>query len=239
MENRNYLFTHVSVDCVIFGFDGKKLNVLLVDKKDHCNSVSGLKLPGSLIYHEENTDQAAERVLYEMTGLKKIAIKQFKCFSSIERTSNPGDQDWLALEYGNNIGRLITIVYLSLIKIDRMINRVPKFDMAVWRPVDGISDMPFDHNQIVKESLKEIHEWFVNEPQIAFELMPSKFTASQLRVLYEAMYHRKYDVRNFHKKMLQLDYIVALDEWQKNVSHRAARYYKFDKVQYKKRMAYI
>lgn len=238
MENRNYLFTHVSVDCVIFGFDGKKLNVLLVDKKAHSNSVSGLKLPGSLIYHEENTDQAAERVLYEMTGLKKITIKQFKCFSSIERTSNPDDQDWLALEYGNKIGRLITIAYLSLIKIDHKIN-VPKFGTAVWCPIDGISDMPFDHNQIVKESLKEIHKWFVNEPQIAFELLPSKFTASQLRILYEAICHRKYDVRNFHKKMLQLDYIVSLDEWQKKVSHRAARYYKFDKVQYKKRMSYI
>lgn len=239
MENRNYLFAHVSVDCVIFGFDGKKLNVLLVEKKGRGDAVLGLKLPGSLIYHEENTDQAAERVLYEMTGLKKIAMKQFKCFSSIERTSNSGDVDWLALEYGDNIGRLITIVYLSLVKIDRMINRVSKSNIAVWCPVDEIPDMPFDHNQIVKESLKEIREWFVNEPHIAFELLPTKFTASQLRTVYEAMYHKKYDVRNFHKKLTQLDYIVPLDERQKNVSHRAARYYKFDKMQYKKRKACI
>lgn len=238
MENCNYLFTHVSVNCVIFGFDGEKLYVLLVEKKGRRDDVLGMKLPGSLIYNEENTDQAAERVLYETTGLKKIAMKQFKCFNSAECTSNPGDSDWLAFEYGDDVDRLMTISYLSLVKIDRVTD-TPKFDIAVWRSVDDIPDLSFDHNQIVTESLKEIRELFVSKPQIAFDLLPSKFTASQLRIVYEAMYHRKYDVRNFHKKLMQLDYIVPLDEWQKNVSHRAARYYRFDKVQYRRRMACI
>lgn len=238
MENGNYLFAHVSVNCVIFGFDGKKLYVLLVEKRGCSDAVSGLELPGSLIYSEEDTDRAAERVLYETTGLKKITMKQFKCFNSAECSSAPEASDWLALEERDDIGRLMTISYLSLVRIDRMAN-VPKFDVAVWRSVDDIPDLSYDHNQIVAESLKEIRELFVSKPQIAFELLPSKFTASQLRIVYEAMYHRKYDVRNFHKKLMQLDYIVPLDEWQKNVSHRAARYYRFDKVQYRRRMACI
>lgn len=233
MGNCNYLLAHVLVNCVIFGFDGKKLSVLLVEKTDRSDAVSNLKLPGRLICNEENMDQAAERVLYEMTGLKKIAMKQFKCFNLIECTPNSEDSNRPALEYGDDIDRLMIVTYLSLVKIDRTIN-VPKSDSAMWYSVD---DMPASSNRIIKESLKEIQEQFANKPQMAFELLPSKFTALQLRMVYEAMYHRKYDVRNFHKKLAQLDYIVPLDERQKNVSHRAARYYRFDKVQYKRKMA--
>lgn len=237
MGNCNYLLAHVLVDCVIFGFDGKKLYVLLVEKKGG-DGVLDLKLPGGRIYDEEHMDQAAERVLCEMTGLKKVAMKQFKCFNSIGYTSNPEDSDRPGLESGDNTDRLITIAYVSLVKIDHIIN-ASKFDIAAWYSVDDIPDMPVGCKQIIGESLTEIQEWLSDKPQIAFELLPSKFTAAQLRMVYEALYHRKYDVRNFHKKLMQLDYVVPLDERQKNVSHRAARYYRFDKIQYKKRMACI
>jgi hypothetical protein len=99
--------------------------------------------------------------------------------------------------------------------------------------------MPFDHNQIIEEALKEIRNWVENEPSILFELLPIKFTASELRKLFEAIYHTEYDIRNFHKKIAGLDNIVPLDQKQENVSHRAARYYKFDKIIYNKRMATI
>ena len=239
MKNQEFLMSHVSVDCVIFGFDGKILNILLVKQKGHNGNLTSLKLPGSLIYNDENTDQAAERVLYELTGIKRIAMKQFKCFSSMGRTSKATDVRWLSHEYGDDITRIITIAYISLVKIDRRLNKVPKFDTAIWHSVNDIPYMPFDHNQIVKEALVQIENWFVNEPYIAFELLPTKFTASHLRMVYEAMYHKKYDVRNFHKKVAKLQYIVPLEERQQNVSHRAARYYKFDKVLYKKQMSHI
>ncbi len=87
--------------------------------------------------------------------------------------------------------------------------------------------------------MKEVHNWVENEPSILFELLPIKFTASELRKLFEAIYHKQYDIRNFHKKIAGLDYIVPLEERQENVSHRAARYYKFDKIMYNKRKATI
>lgn len=238
-KQSEFLHTHVSVDCVIFGFDSGQLNVLLVRRNTDDPLKSDLKLPGSLIYHEEDTDKAASRVLYELTGIKKMTLKQFKCFSAQERTSNPDDVQWLEKAYHYKIGRLITVAYLSLCKINRKFNLITKYKSVEWCPVNKLPKMPFDHNQIVKESLAEIRRWIEYDPAIAFELLPSKFTAADLRGLYEAVYEKKLDVRNFHKKIASMNYIVALDEKQERVSHRAARYYKFNKILYNKRMTTI
>jgi len=234
-----FIQTHVSVDCVVFGFDGQSLNVLLVKRNTGKAEGLDLKLPGSLIYQDEDADTAALRVLKELTGINKMALRQFKSFTSPQRTSNPEDIKWLEFEYNNKIDRLITISYLSLCKIDRKLNVVSKYKTVKWCPVGELPKMPFDHNQIVEESLKEIRRWLEYEPSVVFELLPSKFTAAQLRRLYEAVYRKSYDVRNFHKKIAGMDYIVLTNELQSGVSHRAARYYKFDKVLYKKRMAAI
>lgn len=231
-----YMRTFVSVDCVVFGFDGVNLNVLLVERD---NVMSSDKLPGSIVYFEEDTDRAAERVLFELTGIKKLKLKQYKCFSSIDRASAGEDQKWLQQEYGPRMDRLVTVAYLALTKVNRRLNVVPKYKSAKWCPVDEIGKMPFDHNLIVRESLNEIRNWISSEPALLFELLPSKFTASELRKLYESIYDKVYDVRNFHKKIASMDYVVPLEERQKGVAHRAARYYKFDRVQYNKRKAYI
>lgn len=235
----NFLHTYVSVDCVIFGFDGENLNVLLVERADNENSLPDMKLPGSVIYHEEDTDKAAGRVLNELTGIKKMKLKQFKCFSSTDRTKNPEDIKWLATAYHHRIERIITVAYLALTKINRKLHAVSKYKSVSWTPVDKISKMPFDHNRIVEDSLEEIRNWIVSDPSIVFELLPPKFTAAELRKLYEAIYRKQLDVRNFHKKISALEYIVPLDERQQNVAHRAARYYKFDKILYNKRKTTI
>lgn len=235
----NFLHTYVSVDCVVFGFDGERLNVLLVERADNENSLPDLKLPGSVIYNEEDTDKAAGRVLYELTGIKKMKLKQFKCFSSIGRTADPADVRWLETAYHRQIDRIITVAYLALIKIDRKLNAVSKYKSAAWTPVGKIGKMPFDHNDIVEESLVEIRNWIVADPSIVFELLPRKFTASELRKLYGAIYRKQFDIRNFHKKISALEYIVPLEERQKDVAHRAARYYKFDRILYNKRKTTI
>ena len=234
-ENIRFMCSFVSIDCVVFGFDGVHLNVLLVQRKTQTDTESNLKLPGSLIYQEEDADEAALRVLYELTGIKKMALKQFRCFTSLQRTSDPADVAWLNLEYHNRIDRLITIAYLSLCKIDRRLNIVSKYKTVDWHPVTSLPCMPFDHNQIVAEALKEIQMWGEHEPAVLFELLPVKFTAAELRRLYEAVYHKKYDVRNFRKKMSGMDYVIPLEEKQRGVAHRAARFYKFDRVLYNKR----
>ncbi|WP_029904905.1 NUDIX domain-containing protein [Prevotella sp. 10(H)] len=226
MKNQ-FIHTYVSVDCVVFGFDDEQLNILLV-RKNEVNA-KDLKLPGSLIYNEEDVDDAANRVLFELTGIKKMSLRQFRCFASPDRASKPEDVKWLDKEYQPNINRLITVAYLSLCKIDRKLNNVSKYKQTKWCPLNEMPKMPFDHNKIVKKSLIEIRRWIEYDPSIVFELLPNKFTISQLHRLYEAIYDKQIDIRNFHKKVAAMPYVVQLDEKQKNVSHRAARYYKFDK----------
>jgi hypothetical protein len=230
-----FLQAYVSVDCVVFGFDKNQLNVLLVQRNTLSPKGLGLKLPGSLIFGQEDADAGAYRVLNELTGIKKITLRQFKSFTSPKRTSNSDDLAWLEATYHNKIERLITIVYLSLGKINRKLNIGSKYASALWRPVSDLPRMPFDHNQIVEEALCEIRRWVEAEPVALFELLPAKFTARELRRLYEAVYQRKYDIRNFHKQILRMEYLVPLEEKQENVAHRAARYYKFDRTIYNKR----
>jgi hypothetical protein len=234
MENA-FLQTYVSVDCVVFGFDKGQLNVLLVQRNTLPSAATGLKLPGSLIYQQEDADAGAYRVLNELTGIKKITLRQFKSFTSPQRTANQDDVAWLETTYRNKIDRLITVAYLSLCKTNRKLNLVSKYKTVNWCPLSELPAMPFDHNQIVEEALNEIRSWVEMEPAILFELLPVKFTVADLRRLYEEIYHRKQDVRNFHKKIIRMEYIVPLEEKQENVSHRAARYYKFDRVIYNKR----
>jgi len=235
MIENEFLRTYVSVDCVVFGFDKNQLNVLLVQRNTPSSTSKNLKLPGSLIYQQEDADAGAYRVLNELTGIKKMTLRQFKSFTSPKRTSNKNDVMWLENTYHNKIDRLITVAYLSLCKINRKLNFVSKYKTVDWYPISSLPQMPFDHNQIVEEALSEIRKWVEMEPAILFELLPTKFTAAELRHLYEAIYHREYDVRNFHKKIIRMEYIVPLEEKQENVSHRAARYYKFDRVMYNKR----
>jgi ADP-ribose pyrophosphatase YjhB (NUDIX family) len=234
MEN-TFIQTYVSVDCVVFGFDKNQLHVVLVQRNTLSANGKGLKLPGSLIYQQEDADAGAYRVLNELTGIKKITLRQFKSFTSPQRTSDSKDVAWLETTYHNKIDRLITIAYLSLGKIDRKLNIGSKYSTAVWCPVSELPRMPFDHNQIVEEALSEIRRWVESEPAILFELLPVKFTVAEIRSLYEAVYRRKYDIRNFHKQILRGEYIVPLEEKQENVAHRAARYYKFDRVIYNRR----
>lgn len=223
-----YMYAHVSVDCVVFGFDGNELNILLIEKE----GTSDLKLPGSLIYQPEDTDSAAQRVLYELTGIRRMSLKQFKCFSSPDRAADARDVAWLETTYGHPVGRLITIAYLSLCKINRTLSAVARRSGARWCPVSAVPAMPFDHNRIVKESLGEIRQWIETEPAMLFELLPAKFTLAELRGLYQAIYRKRFDIRNFCKKIARMAYVVRLDEKQTDVAHRAAHYYKFDRIAY-------
>ena len=203
---------HISVDCVVIGFDGEQLKVLLVKRagEDNGEVYHDMKLPGSLIYMDEDLDEAAQRVLYELTGLKNVNLMQFKAFGSKNRTSNPKDVRWLERAMQSRVERIVTIAYLSMVKI------------------------AFDHNLIIKEAMTYIRQFVEFNPSMLFELLPRKFTAAQLRTLFELVYDKVVDVRNFHKKIAMMEYVVPLEEKQQGVAHRAARYYKFDKKIYNK-----
>lgn len=230
-----FIHTYVSVDCVVFGFNHENsLNVLLVQRRnDEAIIERPKKLPGSLILSNEDVDDAAERVLFELTGIKKMVLKQFKCYADPQRASNTDDIKWMDDEYKHNIDRIITVAYLSLCKIDHKINTT-KYDNADWYPVDQVPLLPFDHNQIIRESLVEIRKWIESDFSIIFQLLPKRFTIRQLYQLYSAISEKKIDIKNFHKKISSFSYIIPLDEIETNVAHRAARFYKFDSKVFKK-----
>ena len=179
---------NISVDCSLIGFDGEELRVLLV-RQAGVPEVEGeniYKLPGSLIYVDEDLDEAAKRVLYELTGLKSVSMVQFRAFGSKDRTRNPKDVRWLERFHSlpNQINRIVTIAYLALLKIDRKYTRLSHKYEACWMPVKDVKELAFDHKQILEESLIYIRQYIEASPAALFGLLPRKFTASQLRRLY-------------------------------------------------------
>lgn len=229
---------HISVDCVLVGFDGEQLKVLLVKQigKSAEGEYNDMKLPGSLIYDDEDLDEAAQRVLYELTGVKNVNLFQFRAFGSKNRTHNPKDVFWLERFHRlqSKIERIVTVAYLSMVKIDKKMSQLSDQYEANWIGVKEVKELAFDHNQILKDALNYIRQLVEMHPAILFDLLPRKFTASQLRLLYELIYDKDFDVRNFHKKIALTEYIIPLEERQKGVAHRAARFYKFDRKIYNK-----
>lgn len=224
---------HVSVDCVVFGFDGEKLRVLLIERNitEQNEQYNDKKLPGSIIYDNEDLDAAAARVLQEMTGLKNIYLSQFRSFGAPDRTSNPRDILWLERTTQQKIERIVTVAYMALMLISRRLSFDSSDASANWYDVDDIENLSlaFDHKQIVQAALQHIRHCFDVEPQLFFELLPRKFTLSQLRTLNDVVYGTHSDVRNFQKKIKQMHFLVELDEFEEGVPHRAARLYKFKK----------
>ncbi|MCI8998107.1 MAG: NUDIX hydrolase [Muribaculaceae bacterium] len=225
---------HISIDCVVFGFDGAHLRVLLVKRSgtDAAGEYNDMKLPGSLIYQDEDLDEAANRVLFELTGIKDLPLTQFKAFGSKDRTRNPRDVHWLERAQQAKVERIVTIAYFSLVKLDRALERIAEKHNAEWVPVDRIGQLAFDHNLIIAIAREAIRREVDNNRSLLFDLLPKKFTASQLRLLTEIIYEKALDVRNFHKKISQMPYVVPLEEREQGVAHRAARYYKFDRKVY-------
>ena len=221
LDEKHDVNPNVSVDCVLVGFDGENLRVLLVRQlgTPEAEGESTYKLPGSLIYVDEDLDDAARRVLGELTGLKSVPMVQFRAFGSKDRTRNPRDVHWLER-------------FHSLLKIDRKYARLSHKYEATWVPVKEVKELAFDHNQILMSALSYIQQYVEMSPAVLFDLLPRKFTAAQLRRVYEIVYDRVFDVRNFHKRISLMKYVVPLDEKEQGVSHRAARYYRFDRVIY-------
>jgi ADP-ribose pyrophosphatase YjhB (NUDIX family) len=218
---------------VLFGFDGDNLNVLLVRQKNQSGTdmTSSYKLPGSLIYMDEDLDDAAQRVLNELTGLTQVKMLQFRAFGAVSRLSNPQDTVWLKRfhKLSGRLERIVTIAYLSLLRISPRYLKLEHSYEANWVSVANLPTLAFDHKEIIETALQSIRDLSKLSPSRLFELLPRKFTIAQLHHLYEVVFAKKFDIRNFHKKIQTMPYLVALDEKEVGVNHRAARYYKFDK----------
>lgn len=233
MSAENVYNPHVSVDCVVFGFDGEKLKVLLIERtiKEQNELYNDKKLPGSIILQDEDLDSAASRILNELTGLKNIYLSQFKSFGNPKRTENPRDIFWLENTLHLKIGRIVTVAYVAFIKIDRKILNISENTQANWYDLNMVNNMnlAFDHSEIIKNALEHTRNNLDLEPHLLFELLPRKFSISQLRILHDVLYQTVSDIRNFHKKVAKMPYVIALDEMETGVPHRAARLYKYKK----------
>ena len=190
---------YVGIDCIIFGFNEGELNLLLL-KRNFEPAMGEWSLMGGFVQEDESVDDAAKRVLRDLTGLKNVDLMQFKAFGSKNRTKDPRDVHWLERAMQSKVERIVTIAYLSLVKIDRTLNRGLDEYMANWVALPDIKALAFDHNLIIKEAITYIRQYIEFNPSSLFDLLPRKFTASQLRTLYELLYGKQIDVRNFHKK---------------------------------------
>jgi 8-oxo-dGTP diphosphatase len=206
----------ISIDCVIFGFNGQGLKILLIKRK-YQPSKAMWALPGGFIKINENLDDAAHRILTELTGAKNIYMEQVHTFGNVKRYP---------------LRRVITITYYALVKPGQYdLKAGSEADKVDWFPIDDMPKLPFDHRSIFDYSLKKLRSKVRSKP-IGFELLPKKFTLTDLQSLYEVVLGENLDKRNFRKKILKMKILVALKEKQKDVAHRAAFFYEFDQKNY-------
>jgi 8-oxo-dGTP diphosphatase len=221
----------ISVDCVLFGFDEKKLKVLLIEQR-HAGTDRKLPkiqtaLPGDLLKDKESLDECAKRVLKELTSLKGIYLKQFYTFGDPKRVQDLKDQEWLRLFRAHPERRVITVGYYSLVKLDDYTPKASSFaGKTKWVDVYNIPDLAFDHNEIVERALDVFRHELVAD-NIGFELLPEKFTLSQLQHLHEIILDKKLDKRNFRKNVLKGNHLTPLEEKQQGVLHKPAQLYKY------------
>lgn len=206
----------VAVDCIIFGFDEKELKALLI-KRDFDPEKGKWSLMGGFINQNESADQAAKRVLEQLTGLADIYMEQLYCFSDVNR---------------DKAGRVISIAYFALINVAEYNDQLQTGHEARWFPLSKMQPLIFDHNEMVIKAKERLQQKVANHP-IGFELLPVKFTLPQLQNLYEAIYEAPLDKRNFTRKIIALGILTKLDEKEKGSSRKGAFYYVFDKARYK------
>lgn len=199
----HYKYPHPSVttDCVIFGFDGVRLKVLLVER-----GVEPYKgrwaLPGGFLRMDESAEQGALRELQEETGLKHAYIKQFHTYTDPHR--DPRE-------------RVITIAYYALVRLQEVTGG-DDAARAEWFALEEVPSLAFDHDQILRQATSELRRQIHFEP-IGFELLPEKFTIKELQGLYEAILEVKFDRRNFYKKMLHLEMLTQVKPEDQSRSH--------------------
>ncbi len=209
-----------TADCAIFGFKEGELHVLLIERNEYPFK-DWWALPGFFVEHNETIDDAVKRILFEHTGLTNIYMEQLYTFGGLHRHPQ---------------GRIITVAYYAMLRLEALNSLKASSNYvrnASWHPLKDLPELAFDHKHIIEKSIDKIRRKVSHSP-IAFELLPEKFTLTQLQQLYEAIWDKKLDKRNFRKKMLNYNILKELNEKQKGVSYRAAKLYKFDKRKYSK-----
>lgn len=207
----------VTIDCVVFGLDNEDLKVLLIQR-----NIEPFKdkwaLPGGFVRENETLEGTALRELKEETGISKVFLEQLYTFGEPKRDPR---------------GRVITVAYYALVNInEHILNATTDAKNASWFSISKLPPLAFDHTKIFIAALERLKGKVGYKP-IGFELLPKKFTLSQIQKLYELVLEKQLDKRNFRKKILGMDLLIELDENQQDVAHRAAKLYQFDEKKYR------
>jgi len=223
---------HLSVDCVVFGYDDSGLKVLLINQKEANNEEVGQnpmsQLPGDLILIDEGLEAAAERVLFELTQLKGVYLKQFHAYGDPNRVKQLKDRAWLRSVRTQPEQRVITVGYFGLVSLQDHDPKPASFAGGVeWIDIQNVGPLAFDHNEILDGAMDALQNQLESH-HISFELLPKKFTLSQLQSLYEVVLEKKFDKRNFRKNVKRMSHVVPLDEKQQGVMHKPAQLFSFN-----------
>ncbi len=209
----------VAVDCILFGFDGENLKILLVQRNFE-PKMGEWSLMGGFIDDKESSDQAANRVLNTLTGLENIYLEQLNTYTEIDREPT---------------ARIMSISYYALINIEKDIQINEKYS-AKWFDLKDRPNLIFDHNEMVKDAVLRLRRRATTRP-IGFELLTKKFTMKDLQNLYEAIFDEKYDKRNFTSKINALDVLIKTAEKDMSSSKKGSFLYTFDEKKYNKKIA--
>jgi ADP-ribose pyrophosphatase YjhB (NUDIX family) len=207
---------YVATDCIVFGFSSDELKLLIFPRRVEPNK-GAWSLIGSFVTLDEDVDSAAQRVLEQITGLGHVFFEQLKTYGAADRDSGY---------------RCISVAQYALIRIGEYDRELVEKHGAYWYKLDEVPPLCLDHDQMVQDALTELRRKARYQP-IGFELIPEKFTLPQLISLYEAIYQKKLDPRNFRKKILSLNVLTKLEEKDKSGSKKGAYLYKFNDENYK------
>lgn len=218
-----YRYTHgdrilVAVDCIVFGYDENGLQSLLV--KRHIEPGKGQwALMGGLLEKDETLDQAAKRILVKLTGMTDVYLEELKVFSSVTR---------------DPVERTISVTYFALINIHNYEHQLSHEYEARWFSISRLPELLFDHQQMVDYAKAKLKYKAALHP-IGFELLPKKFTLTQLRLLYDAIFETQLDKGNFRRMILASGLLIKLWEKDRSSSKKGAFFYQLDEERYREK----
>lgn len=216
---------HISVDSVVFGFNGNQLKVLLVKMA----SSQQWLLPGGYIFKHENLLDAAQRVLKERTGADKVYLQEFGIFGNVDRYKGFFD------EYDDQLWhkqRFISAGFYALVDYTKVNLELDSFsDSCEWRAIDDMPELAMDHQSIYDTALTALRQQLSYKP-IGMNLLPELFTISELQKLYETILGKSLNRGNFYRRIMRFDMLIKHEDQRKGGAHKAPNLYSFDPVKY-------
>ena len=205
-----------AVDCIIFGFDGRSLKILLIHRGFE-PAIGKWSLMGGFIRANETAELAANRILKNLTGLEGVYLEQLSTFTEPKR---------------DPVERTLSIAFFALIDIHQYEKQISEAYHPEWFPLNKVPQLIFDHGKMVDMAKEKLRYKAAMHP-ILFELLPRKFTLPQLQNLYESVYGTRFDKRNFSRKVLSTHLLIKTSDKDKTGSKKGAYYYKLNTRRYK------